>query len=411
MSNVLAFILAGGRVDELQKLTKFRPKAAVPFGGLFRIIDFPLSNLMHSGIRYVGVLSQYRSSPLINHVLDGSSWDFYGRNRLLKLLPPFKGEKESDWYNGTVDAVHQNLDFVWSINPDWVLILSGDHIYKMNYADVIEYHVRKQADLTIGFVQIDPRESHRFGVAEIDDEDGEVGGRVRHYVEKPRDIQLPWASMTVYVFNTPFLHSCLEMAMPQLKLKGTVEFGRDVIVPLVESGSKYRVYGYKFRGYWGYTRTVQELWQSNMDLLYHPEKIDLEKWEIRTNLDHRGIKDRIPAIYRKSARVENSLICHGCEIRGEVVNSVLSPGVVVEEGAKVYNSVVMFDSRIGKETALNNVILDVDVTVAPGLRLGDTENLRPDPEKILVFGEAERVEDANSAEQDSGDSSGIRAKT
>ena len=392
MGNILAFILAGGRVDELQKLTIYRPKSAVPFGGLFRIIDFPLSNLMHSGIGCVGVLSQYRSSPLINHVLDGSSWDFYGRNRMLKLLPPFKGEKESDWYNGTVDAVHQNLDFVWSINPDLVMVLSGDHIYKMDYREMIAYHIRKKADLTVAFVPINPRESHRFGVAEIDGEDGETGGRVLQYHEKPADVQLPWASMTIYIFNPPFLHRCLEMAMPQLKIKQTVEFGRDVLVPLVQSDGKYRVYGYKFHGYWGYTRTVQELWQANMDLLYRPDQINLEAWEVRTNLDHRGIKDRIPAIYRRGARVSNSMICHGCEIHGEVVNSILSPGVVVEKGARVYNSVIMFDTHIGEGAFLNNTILDVDVTVAPGVQLGNPEDLHPAPEKIVVFGEGERVE-------------------
>ncbi len=392
MTEVLAFILAGGRVDELGGLTRYRPKSAVPFGGLYRIIDFPLSNLMHSGIRYVGVLSQYRSSPLINHVLDGSSWDFYGRNRQLKLLPPFKGEKESDWYNGTVDAVYQNLDFVRSIQPDLVLILSGDHIYKMDYRPLIRFHVEKKADLTIAFVRVPPEESYRFGVAEIGGSGSEPGGPVLRYLEKPEKADLEWASMTIYVFSTAFLMHCVNDAIGLLREQPTVEFGRDVIARMVQQGGgKYRIFGYKFSGYWGYTRTIPEFWAANMDLLYRPDRIDLEKWQVRTNLDHRGIKERIPAVYRPGARVVNSMICHGCEIRGEVVNSILSPGVVVEKGARIFNSIIMFDSHVGRNTFLNNVILDVDVTVADGVVLGTEDDLSPNAGQVCVVGEGESV--------------------
>jgi len=392
MHSVLALILAGGRVDELQTLTKFRPKSAVPFGGSYRIIDFPLSNLMHSRIGTVGLLSQYRSSPLINHILDGRSWDLWGRNRLLTLLPPFKGEKSSDWYNGTIDAVYQNLDFIRTANPELVLIISGDHIYKMDYQNIIKYHIKKNAELTIGFTQIDPKQSGRFGVADIDDEDRGMGGKISSYFEKPKSKQSKWASLTIYVFKTEFLYEGLKKVTPFLKRKDTVEFGKDLIPILVnDNPHQHRIYGYKHRGFWGYTRTLAEFWKANMSLLFQRNQIDLEKWQVRTNLDHRGIRDRQPAILKSSANVKNSLICNGCIINGEVVNSILSPGVVVEKNAQVLNSIIMFDTKIGKNAFLNNVILDVDMNVASNFSLGNQDNLEANPSTLKVFAEGESL--------------------
>jgi len=185
MKNTLALILAGGRVDELSVLTLSRPKSAVPFGGMYRVIDFPLSNLMHSGIEKVGILSQYRSFSLVNHVGIGSWWDFVGRDRGATMLLPSTGYRVGDWYKGTADAVYQNLEFIDEQNPKTVLILSGDHIYKMDYDPMLDYHLEKDADLTIAFYPIKPHQSSRFGVAEIDNEDGELGGRVLNYREKP----------------------------------------------------------------------------------------------------------------------------------------------------------------------------------------------------------------------------------
>ena len=391
MQEILALVLAGGRVDELRTLTKYRPKSAVPFAGKYRIIDFPLSNLMHSRIGTVGVLSQYRSSPLINHILDGRSWDLWGRNRLLQLLPPFKGEKDSDWYNGTVDAVHQNIDFINTIEPKLVLMISGDHIYKMDYSEIVKYHQKKNADLTIGFIKIDPHQSHRFGVAEIDEEDGVIGGKIVNYFEKPSKQKCDWASLTIFVFQTKFLLKCLEMMSPLLRKDEPVEFGRNLIPTLFTEKYKYRIYGYKYSGYWGYTRTLTEFWQANMDLIFRPDQIDLEEWEVRTNLDHRGIRDRIPAIINEGSQITNSLVGNGCVIKGEVKNSILSPGVVVEKGAKVHNSIVMFDTKIGGNVFLNNVILDVDIKVAQNVSIGNENDLSANPEELQVFGEGERI--------------------
>lgn len=391
MQKVVAFILAGGRVDELRKLTKFRPKSAVPFGGMYRIIDFPLSNLMHSHIHTVGLLSQYRSSPLINHILDGRSWDLWGRNRSLTLLPPFKGETDSDWYNGTIDAVQQNVDFIRAADPEIVLIVSGDHIYKMDYREIIRYHIRKRADMTVGFIKIDPAHSNRFGVAQLNDEDGETGGKIMRYLEKPKKERFDWASLTIYVFDTKFLLRCLEIMKPLAKQQETIEFGRDLIPTLTEAGGKHRLFGYKYEGYWGYTRTISEFWRSNMNLINNRDQIDPEKWQVRTNLDHRGIRDRVPALIKSGSSVKNSLISNGCVIEGEVVNSVLSPGVRVAKGAKVYNSIVMFDTKLGENTFLNNVILDVDIRVEPGVTLGNQTDLTANPADLQVFGEGEWI--------------------
>lgn len=392
MHRVVSLILAGGRVDELYPFTKYRPKSAVPFGGLYRIIDFTLSNLMHSRVPHVGLLSQYRSSPLLRHIRDGSSWDLSGRKRSLTLLPPFLGERETDWYDGTVDAVNQNLNFIRITDPEMVLILSGDHIYKMNYQDLIDYHERKNADLTIGFIPIEPNQSYRFGVADLDDEDGIIGGKVLEYHEKPENIEFPWASMTIFVFNTSFLYQCLEKYIPQKRSLGTIEFGRDMLPDLVNSSTDgIKIYGYKFKGYWAYTRTIKEYWQSNMDVLYN-RYIDLEFWQVRTNLRHRGIDNRVPTILKDDSSVKNCLICKGCTIHGKVENSILSPGVEIGKGAEVYNSFIMFDSQIGDNVFLNNAMLDVDVTISPGVEIGNQTNLDPNPDELNTISEGEKID-------------------
>lgn len=370
MTQVLALILAGGRVDELSVLTLQRPKSAVPFGGMYRIIDFSLSNLMHSGVENVGILSQYRSYSLINHIGIGSPWDFVGRDRGATLLLPSTGHQTSDWYKGTCDAVYQNLEFVMERDPQTVLILSGDHVYQMRYTRMLEYHLQKNADLTVAFAEIAPKESPRFGVAEIDEEDGEVGGRILNYREKPKDAKFPWASLTIYCFNPEVLYHVLE---ENARSSQSHEFGRDIIPMMLE---KYRVYGYKFDGYWGYTRTIDEYWQTNMDLLGEHPKIDLEQWQVRTNLDHDNIRDRPPAVIGKEASIENSVVHNGCRIEGTVLNSILFPGVIVEKGAEVKDSILFFDTVIHSEARVDKLIADFDVEI------GRESEIGTDPEKI-----------------------------
>ena len=261
MADILAFVLAGGRVDELSVLTFDRPKSALPFAGNYRVIDFALSNLMHARIRRVGILSQYRSTSLINHIGTGASWDMTGRRRQVTLLPPSTGQKNSDWYKGTADAVAHNLDFINENNPDLVLILSGDHIYRMDYQRLIQFHQEHKADVTAGFIKVPLEEAHRFGLGVMEEKEGRPGGRLRSYQEKPSAPQSQWASLTIYLFKTEVLLEILKQTHPHSE---GIEFGRDIFPSLVH---QYRVFGYIFSGYWGYTRTLDEYWRTHMDLV------------------------------------------------------------------------------------------------------------------------------------------------
>lgn len=371
-------ILAGGRVDELNALTYYRPKSAMPFGGFGRVIDFALSNLMNSGIEQVAILSQFRSYSLINHIGTGAAWDMIGRYRHISILPPFQGSEATDWYRGSADAIFKNLDFVQYHAPEEILVLSGDHIYNMDYRDLISYHQQKDADLTIAFKKIPMNKAHRFGIAGIDDEDGDCGGRVTEYWEKPQDPKSDWASLTVLCFKPGVLYKVLE----ENQKSSSYEFGRDIIPMLIRNN--YKVYGYKFHGYWGYTRTVEEFWQSHMDLLGDQPEIDLEAWGFRTNLDHRGIRDFQPVIIRDSATVHNSLIYNGCEIEGEVRNSVIFPGVHVKKGAVVKNSVIFFNNEIGQNCRLNKVVADVNCSYGRNVTIGP--DIETTPENVTVLG-------------------------
>ncbi|MBU4235243.1 MAG: glucose-1-phosphate adenylyltransferase [Proteobacteria bacterium] len=363
--STLAMILAGSRVDELDVLTCYRPKSAVPFGGFCRVIDFALSNLMNSSIERIAILSQYRSFSLINHIGTGAAWDMIGRFRGISILPPFKDNMDSaDWYLGSADAVYKNLDFIRYHRPEEILILSGDHIYNMDYRKMIAYHYEKKADLTIGCIQVPLEKAHRFGVAALDDEDGERGGRVLSYWEKPAEPQSRWASLTVLCFRPEVLCRALE----ENHGKNSYEFGRDIIPMLMEQNC--RIYGYKHQGYWGYTRTVEEYWQSNMDLLGENPKIDMEKWGVRTNLAHRGICDVQPTLIGEKATVQNSMIYNGCVVEGEVRNSILFPGVHVGKGTVVEGSVLFFNNEIGENCSLNKVVADVNSVFGEGVRVG-----------------------------------------
>lgn len=365
MKNVLAMILAGGRVDELDVLTFLRPKSVLPFGGLYRIIDFPMSNLMRSGIERVGILSQYRPFFLINHIANGQPWDMIGRNRFAVILPPFKGREASDWYKGTADAVYQNIEFIRMYNPDLVLILSGDHIYSMDYQEVIDFHLEKKADLTVAFTTVPREGAHRFGQGLIED-GGTRGGKLLGYTEKPKKRLSDWASLTIYVFNPTVL---LEALTDNAK-KESHEFGKDIIPSLLGNS---KIYGYKHLGYWGYTRSLEEYWRTNMDLLGDATPIDLRSWQIRTNLANREIQDRQPTIMGPSSTIDNCLFYSGCTIKGKVSRSILFPGVVVEEGAVVEDSILLFDTVVGREARVSRAIADMGVKFGHRTTIGDRD--------------------------------------
>lgn len=373
----LAMILAGSRVNELNVLTYYRPKSAVPFGGIGRVIDFPLSNLTNSGIEQVGILSQYRSYSLINHIGTGAAWDLIGRYRQVSILPPFHGSEKSDWYRGPADAVYQNLDYIEYHDPEEILILSGDHIYKMDYRDMIDYHTEKDADVTVAFTRVPRSSAHRFGIAALSDEDDERGGIVTEYWEKPSQPQSDWASMTVLCFKPSVLYSALK----ENQKGDSYHFGKDIIPMLLAQNLK--VYGYKFCGYWGYTQTINEYWQSHMDLLGSNPLIDLEKWVFRTNLDHRKIRDNEPVLIAENATIENSLIYNGCKIDGTVRNSILFPGVQVKKGAVVENSVLFFKNKIKENCRLNKVVSDVNNSFLKNVVVGP-DRCGPDSEVTVV---------------------------
>lgn len=357
-ADVVAMVLAGGRGTRLNLIAAKRAKPAVPFAGMYRIIDFTLSNVMASGIRHAGVLTQYRPTSLMEHLGDGDAWDLAGRTASLSVLPPSLGSTSADWYRGTADAIYQNLSYLRHLDPKHVLILSGDHIYHMDYRPMIARHVESGADLTIAAMEVPWEETHRFGVM-ITDERGEV---VR-FVEKTRDRVSNLASMGLYVFKPDVLVEELNNASPA----GKFDFGSNVIPEML---GRRKVVSHLFRGYWRDVGTLPSYWAANMDTLCPSSGVDLASWSVRTNLSGRGQVYHAPAWFGPEARVSGSLVSRGCIIEGEVIDSVLSPGIHVGRGARVVASVVMHDGCIGDGATVARSILDKDVVVGPGTRIG-----------------------------------------
>jgi glucose-1-phosphate adenylyltransferase len=356
LPRAVAMVLAGGRVGELSVLTLVRPKSAMPFAGHFRIIDFALSNLMHAGIYHVGILSQYRPQSLIDHVRVGESWDFIGLERGAKILPPFRGAEASDWYRGNADAVYRNLNYITDHGAEIVVILSGDHVYRMDLRDMIRSHLDSQADLTIAFKRMGTHTSLRFGYGTVDGE-----GRVTSYQEKPAVPQSDLASLTIYVAKVEPLIKVLEQCIGL----DSYEFGRDV-VPRMIAGNNVR--GYIFDGYWAYARTIDAYYQATQDLILG--RIDMDAWQIRTNLMDSGVATSPPAHIAAGAEVRNSLISPGCLVEGTVRGSVLSPGVHVARGAIVEGSVVFQRTRIEAGAHVERAIMDKDVRIGSQARVG-----------------------------------------
>jgi len=350
-----ALVLAGGRVGELSVLTLERPKAALPFGGHFRIIDFPLSNLCRAGINNAGILSQYRPASLIDHVGVGASWDFVGLDRGAKILPPYHAAEGSDWYRGNADAVYQNLRYLRDQETELALILSGDHVYSMDYRDLIHQHLESEADLTIAFKRVRSHD-RRFGYGVLGADQELVA-----YEEKPASPPSDLASLTIYVFRMEPLVAVLT----GMRDYDSFEFGRDVLPQMMD---RYRVRGYVFDGYWAYTRTIDTYFEAHQDLLRG--KIDIEQWTLRTNNNDNSLARQTPPIFRTWTEAENSLICEGSIIDGKVVDSVLGPGVRVHRDAVVESSILFNDVVVGKGARLKDAILDKRSSVGEGATVG-----------------------------------------
>ena len=351
-------VLAGGRVGELSVLTLERPKSALPFAGHFRIVDFPLSNLARAGITNVGILSQYRPASLIDHIGVGESWDFIGLDRGAKILPPHHAAEAMEWYRGNADAVYQNLNYLRDRDTDIALIVSGDHIYSMDYRQLILEHLERGADLTLALKRM-PEHDRRYGYAVLDGE-----GRLVGYTEKPAVPPSDLVSLTIYVFNM----EPLEEILTEFKDHDSIEFGRDVIPAMM---SRYRVFGHLFEGYWAYTRTVDSYYEAHLDLL--EGKIDIESWLVRTNNQDNGLVRQVPPIFRHWTEAEGSLIGEGCILDGTVLGSVLGPGVRVGRGARIEGSILFYDVVVEPGAQVRHAIVDKRVRIGREANLGMAE--------------------------------------
>ncbi len=358
MKRALAVILAGGEGARLSILSEKRAKPAVPFGGKYRIIDFALSNCVNSDLDNVVVLTQYNPRSLNDHIGLGRPWDLDRNTGGVRMLQPYIARgKANEWYRGTADAVLQNLSVVDQAPGDLVVILAGDHVYKMDYQPFVAFHRRKNADATIAVRRVPLAEATRMGVLAADD-----AGRITEFQEKPKQPRSDLASMGVYVFTKRALHRWLDEENP--------DFGSDVIPAMLSGGA--RVFGYRFDGYWQDVGTIQSYWEANMALLEDRPDLDLydREWLIHTRSE-----ERAPAKIGATAQVHRSLISHGCLVEGMVVNSVLSPGVVVGVGAVVRDSIVMFDTVIRPGAVLDRAIVDKEVTVGPSAIIGEGPDL------------------------------------
>jgi glucose-1-phosphate adenylyltransferase len=387
MSKVLAVIMAGGQGERLSLLSKKRAKPAVPFAGKYRIIDFALSNCVNSGIYDIAVLTQYRPRSLNDHIGIGKPWDLDRKDGGIHLLQPYRGQAESDWYQGTADAVYQNLSFIMESDCDYVLVLAGDHIYRMDYTPMIAFHQQHNADVTLGAVIVPLEEGNRFGILETD-----AGGRVVSFEEKPAKPKGTLGSMGIYVFGRNVLARALFQDAP---LDTQHDFGRDIIPGMLARGE--RVFAYPFSGYWQDVGTVQAYWAAHMSLLDEPPAFDLYD---RSWIVHTRSEERPPAHVYSPAQVVSSLISHGCIIKGRVERSVLSPGVVVEEGAVVRESIVLFDTVIGAGSVVERAILDKEVVVGKNSRIGYGDDMTPNKQEptrldsgITLVGKRSRLPD------------------
>ena len=359
--DTLVLLLAGGVGSRLNVLVKTRAKPSVPFAGLYRIIDFSLSNVMNSGMKKVGVLTQYKPLSLMRHLETGEPWDFTGRSRGVKILPPSTGFKDSDWYRGTADAIRQNLNFIKSNPSEEILVLSGDHIYQMDLYAMIEFHRQKSADITIGMMIVPESEIHQFGTGITNDE-----GRIVEWEEKPKVPRTNLASMGIYVFNTEYLLNLLA------EDKEMVDFGIHLIPKAI---ARDNVFSYPFDGYWRDVGTIQAYWEANMDLLKDDSGISPEAWDIRPNPESEQLfADRIPARFAAGSKVSRSMVSAGCVIEGEVVNSVLSPGVRVGPGCRVTDSIIMHDCVIEEGATVDLAVMDKRVMVGKGAVIGTGDN-------------------------------------
>lgn len=348
---VVSMILAGGQGSRLGILTKRLAKPAVPFGGKYRIIDFALSNCSNSGIYTVGVLTQYKPLELNSHIGIGSPWDLDRRDGGVYILPPYQEENGGNWYRGTADAIYQNMSFIDNYNPEYVLVLSGDHIYKMDYSHMLNFHKEKGADVTIAVIKVPIEETYRFGIMSTRDDMS-----IYEFEEKPKDAKSTNASMGVYIFNWKLLKKFLRS--DHNNKNSSNDFGKNIIPNMLDSG--LNIYAYPFKGYWKDVGTVKSLWEANMDLLREDNELNLRdpKWRIYS------VNHMEPAQYiGPNANIKSSIAVDGCEIYGKVLHSIIFSGSVIGKNSEIIDSVVMPNTRIGDNVIINKAIIGSNVIV------------------------------------------------
>ena len=377
---IVAMLLAGGQGTRLKSLTKNMAKPAVPFGGKYKIIDFPLSNCVNSGISTVGVLTQFMPLELNSYIGNGAPWDLDRMDGGLSILPPYTGGETGDWYKGTSNAIYQNMKYIEQYDPEYVLILSGDHIYKMNYNEMLKFHKSRGADLTVAHIDVPLEEASRFGILNTMSDLS-----VSEFVEKPEKPISTKASMGIYIFNWSQLKIYLEKC--ENAEDTSYDFGKDVIPMMLADGKK--IFAYPFKGYWKDVGTIESLWQANMDLL--------------NNADNFYIYDPLWRIYCRhyesmaqyigpKAKLSNAMISEGSSISGTVKESVVSSGVYIHEGAEVVNSVIMKNAVIGKNAKVYNSIVAEDAIIGEGAIVGH-EKIELGKDMITVVANKDVVKD------------------
>jgi len=354
----IAMLLAGGQGSRLYALTAKTAKPAVPFGGKYRIIDFPMSNCVNSGIYTVGVLTQYQPLVLNEYIGKGGPWDLDRAQNGVTVLPPYQAKEGADWYRGTANAIYQNLTYIDRYDPDYVLILSGDHIYKMDYSKMLAAHKAKGADVTIAVLEVPIEEASRFGIMNTDED-----LRIYEFEEKPKVPKSNKASMGIYIFTKEILKKYL---VEDEKTPGSSnDFGKNVIPAMLNDGC--RMFAYPFEGYWKDVGTIQSLWEANMDLLGEKPVFSLRDKNFRIYSRNEA---RPPERIGENANVVNSFVTEGCEIDGDVEHSILSNGVKVEKGAVVRDSVIMADVVIKSGSVINYSIIDSDAVIGENAVVG-----------------------------------------
>ena len=377
---IVAMLLAGGQGTRLQVLTKDMAKPAVPFGGKYRIIDFPLSNCANSGISTVGVLTQFMPLELNSYMGNGNPWDLDRVDGGLTILPPYTAGKTGEWYKGTANAIYQNIKYIEQYDPEYVLILSGDHIYKMNYNKMLEFHKETKADLTVAHINVPLEEASRFGILNTDDD-----LRIVEFLEKPEHPVSTKASMGIYIFNWKVLKEYL--IRDEENPESEKDFGKNIIPMLLEEDR--RIYAFPFAGYWKDVGTIESLWEANMDLIKRRDEFNIADKSWKIYYRHEG---RLPQYIGESAEVTESMISDGTIVLGKVHESIVSSGVSIAQNSKVLGSIIMQNAVIEEGATVVNSIIAEGTVVKSGVTVGH-EEIELGKDMITVIGNFEVVEE------------------